>query len=165
MTVTTHSDQIAIRRASGDDVEAIEALTNAAYAKFVPRLGRKPLPMSADYPKMVAAQGVWVVCLSHAPVGVLVLTLEPESMLIYSVAVSPEHQGRGLGRRLLMWAEQQALDENRDLIRLYTNARMDENIALYRRLGYEELRREPHSGSVLVHMAKRLDKMRRPTTG
>lgn len=163
--MTINENQTAIRRASADDIETIAALTNAAYAKYVPRLGRKPLPITADYRKVLEDHDVWVVCLSQAPVGVVVLTLEPEAMLVYSVAVDPEQQGRGLGRRLLMWAEQQALDQDREVIRLYTNARMQENIALYRRLGYEETGREPYAGSTLVHMAKRLDKMRRPTAG
>ncbi len=39
-------------------------------------------------------------------------------------------------------------------LRLFTNARMEENIALYRRLGYAEARREEFSDRVLVHMRK-----------
>jgi ribosomal protein S18 acetylase RimI-like enzyme len=81
---------------------------------------------------------------------------EPDQAFIYSVAIKPEYQKQGWGRHLLMWAEQEAQQAGYKLIRLYTNARMDENIALYRRLGYEETRREEYLGSTLVHMAKQL---------
>ncbi len=70
--------------------------------------------------------------------------------------VRPEYQKQGWGRHLLAWAEQEAQREGYELIRQYTNALMEENIALYRSLGYEETRREEYLGSTLVHMAKPL---------
>ena len=39
------SSQAHIRKATLDDAEAIAALTDTAYAKFIPRIGRKLLPM------------------------------------------------------------------------------------------------------------------------
>jgi ribosomal protein S18 acetylase RimI-like enzyme len=152
--MTDERDQI--RKASLDDIAAIVALTNEAYAPYVPLLGRKPLPMTTDYREMVVDHSVWVSSLPGALAGVLVLVLEPDAMLVYSVAVSPSYQRRGLGHRLLMWAEKQAMSEGRPLLRLYTNARMTENIAWYERLGYAEVRRETFAGSELVHLGKRL---------
>ena len=84
------------------------------------------------------------------------LELEPEAVLIYSVAVRPDLQGRGLGRRLLGLAEEQALEAGRSRVRLYTNERFTENIGLYLRAGYREARREPYLGTQLVHMEKEL---------
>ena len=43
-----------------------------------------------------------------------------------------------------------------DTIRLYTNQRFAENIALYRRLGYRVDREEDVKVGVVVHMSKRL---------
>jgi len=147
---------VTLRRASLADAETIAALTDAAYAKYVPRLGRKPQPMTADYRQMVQEHSVWLLCLGDQSIGVLVLIHEPDQALVYSVAVSPEHQGQGRGRYLLAFAEEQAQLEGYRSIRLYTNALMEKNIALYRRLGYEETRREEYLGSTLVHMAKQL---------
>jgi ribosomal protein S18 acetylase RimI-like enzyme len=152
----TNEEQIVIRAASPQDAETIAALTDAAYSKYIPRLGRKPQPMTADYRQVVAKHAVWLLCMGDQPAGVLVLMREPEAMLIYSVAISPEVQKRGLGRRLLAWAEQQARQAGYALIRLYTNERMQENIAWYQRLGYQETHREPLQGSRLVHLARRL---------
>ncbi len=149
-------DQFIIRKASLDDVEAITALTDVAYTKYIPLIGRKPQPMTADYSKMVVENSIWLLTLEDHMVGVLVLVHEPENILIYSVAIHPEYQKQGLGRRLLVWAEQQAVQDGYKSIRLYTNERFKDNILLYRRLGYQETSREPFLNSTLVHMAKEL---------
>ncbi len=146
----------ALRRASLADAETIAQLSDAAYARYIPRIGRKPQPMTADYRQMVQDHPIWLLCVGDQPLGVLVLIYEPDQALIYSVAVGPEFQGQGWGRYLLAYAEEQARREGYQRIRLYTNALMEENIALYRRLGYEETKREEYLGSMLVHMAKQL---------
>ena len=145
-----------IRKASLDDVEAITALTDAAYTKYIPLIGRKPQPMTADYAKMVVENSIWLLIVEDQLAGVLVLVYEPENILIYSVAINPEYQKQGLGRRLLDWAEQQAVQAGYKSIRLYTNERFEANIVMYKHLGYQETSREPFLNSILVHMAKQL---------
>jgi ribosomal protein S18 acetylase RimI-like enzyme len=153
-----YDDQHIIRRAEPSDAEAIAALTDAAYAKYLPRMGRKPQPMTVDYHQIVAAHPVWVLCIGQALAGVLVLMPEPDTMLIYSVAIHPSYQQRGFGRQLLAWAEQEARQAGYARMRLFTNALMEENIALYQHLGYRETHREPFHGLFLVHLAKQLEK-------
>ena len=53
-------------------------------------------------------------------------------------------------------AEQEAQQAGYTSIRLYTNARMEENIALYTQLGYQEVRRESYLDNLRVHMSKQL---------
>lgn len=77
-------------------------------------------------------------------------------MLIFSVAVRPEYQSRGLGRRLLEWAEQETRQRGLRRICLYTNAMMEYNLALYQWLGYRETHRETTAGSTRVYMDKEL---------
>ncbi len=149
--------QNALLRALPTEAETIAALTDAAYTKYIPRLGRKPQPMTADYGQILAEHPVWLICVEGQPVGSIVLMAEPEAMLIYSIAVSPQYQQHGLGARLLSWAEGQAQEAGFKLIRLYTNEHMQENIEWYKRSGYVETRREAYLGSTLVHMAKKLD--------
>src|ERR687885_774093 len=100
--------EIAIRRAAADDAAIISAITDAAYRTYVPRLGRKPQPMTADYHQLLAEHPIWLLEIDHQPAGVLVLIHEPQALLIYSVAVSPPYQKRGFGHQLLAWAEQEA---------------------------------------------------------
>lgn len=148
---------IAIRRATPADVEQIVAITDAAYARYIPRMGRKPQPMSADYRHMVAAHPVWLLCVDDRPAGVLVLMHKPHALLIYSVAIHPDQQKRGFGLRLLAWAEQEARQAGYDHIQLFTNMLMVENIALYTHLEYRETGREPYQGLTIVHFAKALE--------
>ena len=154
--MATTDGTITVRPATMADVEAVTAITAAAYRKYIPRMGRQPRPMTDDYSQIFASQPVWVADLGQRPIAVLVLMPEPAAMLIYSVAVHPDYQKRGLGRRLLTLAEEQALAAGYQQIRLYTNEHMVENIALYLQLGYQETGREPVSGTNIVHMVKAL---------
>ncbi len=148
--------EIAIRKAAQDNAGIISTLTDAAYAKYVPLMGRKPQPMTVDYKQILAKHPIWLMWVDQRLAGVLVLMHEPEAMLIYSVAIAPEYQKRGLGRRLLAWAEAEARQAGYASICLFTNALMEANIALYSRLGYSETSREPFHGMTIVHMRKPL---------
>ena len=147
---------VIIRLASREDTATVSAITDAAYSKYIQRLGRKPEPMTGNYVDLISKHSVYLLLIGDQPVGVLVLKYEPDQTLIWSVAIHPEHQREGLGLHLLEHAEHEALAHGNKSIRLYTNSLFVENIALYKRLGYEESRREPFLGSTVVHMTKTL---------
>jgi molybdopterin-guanine dinucleotide biosynthesis protein A len=143
------------RRATAADAGQIGALSRAAYARFVERIGRLPEPLTVDYGEVLANSVVWVVeDGSKAVVGALVLRPAADHLLIWSVAVAPDRQRAGIGRRLLALAEREALRAGLPEIRLYTNEKMTENIALYARRGYEIARREERADRVIIHMRK-----------
>jgi GNAT superfamily N-acetyltransferase len=147
---------LSIRRATPADADAVSEITDLAYARYLPLLGRKPQPMTADHRAMIVDHQVWLLVEGDRTLAILELIDEPGCTLIYSAAVRPKVQKRGLGRRLLAWAEREASHAGHERIRLYTNARMEDNLMLYARLGYAETGREPYMGSTLVHMAKDL---------
>ena len=103
----------------------------------MPRIGRRPSPMDQDYAERVREAQVFVWD-DRGVRGVLVLVAASDHLLIENVAVDPLAQGRGIGRGLLEHAEHEAAALGLDELRLYTNAAMTENIALYARLGYRE---------------------------
>lgn len=147
-----------MRLAEERDLATVEALTRAAYAHYVPLLGREPLPMTDDYRPRIAAGEVWLLEESGEAVGLLVLEENGESLTIFSVAVRPEHQSAGLGCRLLAFAEDEARRRGFTTLHLYTNA-MARNIAIYRRYGFEETGRsanEKRPGWIRVDMEKTL---------
>jgi hypothetical protein len=43
-----------LRRATPADANVVRELSRAAYAKWVPLIGREPLPMTADYDRAIA---------------------------------------------------------------------------------------------------------------
>jgi ribosomal protein S18 acetylase RimI-like enzyme len=148
--------RVIIRRATSADVASIMAITDAAYARYIPRMGRKPQPMTVDYQLMLTTNPIWLLCVADQPVGVLALIHEPTMLLLYSVAVHPDYQRRGFGQQLLAWSEHEARRAGYTHIRLYTNALMEENIARYIALGYRETGREAFEGLTIVHFAKNL---------
>jgi ribosomal protein S18 acetylase RimI-like enzyme len=136
-------------------VPRLREIVERAYAPYVPRIGMRPLPMDDDYAARVARGQVWV---ARRPSVDALIVLVPEDgyLLVDNVAVAPEAQRQGLGRRLLEFAEAHARASGYDELRLYTNEKMVENRRLYGRLGYDELGRETIERRHAVWMRKRL---------
>jgi ribosomal protein S18 acetylase RimI-like enzyme len=152
--MTVLPQQLNMQPATQADVPQIAELTHAAYEKYIPRIGRKPQPMLADYSAMLETHQIWLLRQNADLQGLLVLQENPDHLLIYSIAVSPAHQAKGIGKQLLLWTEQHASQMGCKEIRLYTNEKMTENIALYTKMGYTETHREDMNGWQVVHMAK-----------
>src|SRR6266571_2261089 len=149
--------ELTIRLADRTDYAVVTACVKAAYAPYIERIGREPAPMTADYADLIARGAVSVLLEGGELRGVLVLKQEEARLWIENVAVHPGHQHRGIGRRLLAYAEQRARVAHVLEVRLYTHELMVENISLYRRLGYQEVERREEEGFRRVFMRKFLD--------
>ncbi len=147
---------ISLRAATDADVDAVRALTREAYGKWVPLIGREPLPMTADYAEAVRKHRIDLVEADGELVALIEMVPGGDHLLIENIAVSPRHQGRGIGRKLLAHAEQVAATLGLTDLRLYTNKRFAENVQLYLRHGYMIDREEPLRDGFLVHMSKRI---------
>jgi ribosomal protein S18 acetylase RimI-like enzyme len=145
-----------IRRARPAEAPLLRALVERAYAPWVPVVGRRPMPMDDDYGVRVAAGEAWVLEEAGALRGVLVLVNHADHLLLENVAVEPARKGEGHGRALLDFAEAEARRRGFPEVRLYTNERMERNIALYAARGYAETGREEGEGFRRVFMAKRV---------
>ena len=143
-----------MRPAAAADVGALRAVAEAAYQGYVPRIGRPPAPMTADYAAAVANGQVWLAARGDTVVGLLVLVGEADHLLLENVAVLPAEQGRGTGSQLLEFAENQARQLGMPEIRLYTNEAMTENLGYYRRRGYIETHRARDEGFARVFFRK-----------
>jgi ribosomal protein S18 acetylase RimI-like enzyme len=148
------SDIVELRQAVPADAASVRELTRAAYAKWVPLIGREPKPMTADYHAAVKSHRVDLAYLGGELAALIETVSAPDHLLIENVAVAPGYQGLGLGRKLMAHAESLAAAMNYAEIRLYTNARFAENIALYARLGYRVDREEESALGITVHMSK-----------
>jgi ribosomal protein S18 acetylase RimI-like enzyme len=119
-------------------------------------LPRPPKPVLADYAAVVRDGQTWLLEDLGQCLGVLVLVPQADHLLLENVAVDPSHQGRGLGRALLDWAETEARRLRLPAVQLYTNALMTENIAIYTARGYVETERRHIDGRDAVFMRKSL---------
>lgn len=140
------------RQATASDLPAIHTLVRAAYARYLNRMDRPPAPVRNDYRAATEAGQVWVI--GEPVVGVIVLIGKDGGLLVENVAVSPAAQGTGIGRRLMEFAEQQAVARGLHRLSLYTNEVMVENLAIYARLGYQETARRTEEGYRRVFMEK-----------
>lgn len=149
--------EFAVRRATLADAVLVRTLTRTAYAKWVPIVGREPRPMTADYERAVREHLIDILEDAGEAVALVEMVPHADHLLIENVAVKPDRHGQGLGSRLLAHAEGVARTLGLAEMRLYTNALMAPNIALYSRRGYREDRREPTPTlGIAVHMSKRL---------
>lgn len=145
-----------LRQAAASDAAAVRALVRAAYAKWVPVIGREPKPMGADYEKAVVEHRVDLAYLG-AELAALIETISaPDHLLIENVAVAPAFQGRGLGRHLMAHAERLAAAQGQAEMRLYTNKLFAENVRLYLALGYRIDREEQSALGITTYMSKPL---------
>jgi ribosomal protein S18 acetylase RimI-like enzyme len=148
-----------IRLARADEVDIVARISRDAYAIYLDRLGPEPKPMVQDYAAPIQRAEVSILELDGVAAGVLVLEKKPDHLLIYSIALDPAFQGRGLGTELMRFSETVARADGLPALRLYTNEKMVENIAFYSALGFKETGRRPHEryrDSILVFMTKAL---------
>ncbi|RWO81951.1 GNAT family N-acetyltransferase [Mesorhizobium sp.] len=152
----TNNFSIRLRPAVPADAAAIRDIVRAAYAKWVPVIGREPLPMRADYDKAVAEHPFDLAVEDDRIVGMIETVLAEDHLWIENVCVAPDAQGRGIGRLLLELAERKAIEAGRAELRLLTNGAFAANVSLYKRQGYIVDREEPFMNGMTVHMSKKL---------
>jgi N-acetylglutamate synthase-like GNAT family acetyltransferase len=146
-----------MRRATLADAAVIRDLTRAAYAKWIPLIGREPKPMTANYERAVVDHIIDLYAENDVPVALIEAIPQPSHLLIENIAVLPTQQGKGLGDLLLNHAETIARSLHLKEVQLYTNAAFISNIEFYARRGFQEFHREPFpAGGVTIHMKKNI---------
>ncbi|MBV8838268.1 MAG: GNAT family N-acetyltransferase [Alphaproteobacteria bacterium] len=152
----------AIRRAEPSDLATVQRISADAYiSAYAAVIGAVPKPASEDYEPRIARGEVWLTEQDGVTQGLVVLEPKADHLLVYSVAVAPEAQRRGLGRALLDFAGERAALLGLREVRLYTNVRMEANVRLYGSCGFVEIGRRAHpsrAGEFLVDMAKTLSR-------
>jgi ribosomal protein S18 acetylase RimI-like enzyme len=156
--------ELNIRMADQSDLADIQRIARLAYALYVPRIGREPAPMIADFAPSIDAGQLWVAATRGAVsrvMGFVVAFPRPDHRgghwHLENVAVDPGAQGSGLGRMLIAHIETLARIAGARAVELYTNAAMTENQRLYPRLGYVETSRGTEDGFDRIFYRKALD--------
>jgi ribosomal protein S18 acetylase RimI-like enzyme len=150
-------DPLDIRPARAEDVAAIRAVAQAAFAPYLAAIGRAPAPMVADFAAQVAAGLVTVAGLPVA--GYIVAWPRDGVLYVDNLAVRPEAQGTGLGARLLNHAEAMARVRGLEAVELYTNAAMSAALRFYPARGYVETDRRREAGFERVYFRHRVARM------
>ena len=145
-----------LRRGAIGDLDTVVALQHAAYAQNRAILGVEPLPLLADYRQVFSDSEVYLAESAGLLGGVLILEARTDDLLIWSVATAPFARGRGVGNRMLGFAESRARELGLTCIRLYTGEPLTANIAWYTRHGYAHERLEDMGDRRIVHLIKQL---------
>ena len=148
-----------LQPATAADAGEIHALQLAAFlseAQAYDDLTIPPLVEDLDASvERVAQGGVWKAVVGTRVVGSVQVTVDGAVARIGRLMVAPDWQGRGVGARLLRFAEQTA-PAGVTQYELSTGALSERNLALYTKAGYREVRREQQTAKVeLVLLAKR----------
>ena len=136
-----------IRRATGDDIAALNALIESAYRGDSAKAGwtheadllggqRTDAAALAD---MIASddQVILLIEEDRAPTGCVHVTVKRDGLAYLGLlTVSPRRQAAGLGRQLLEAAEAEAHARDCDCIEMTVIAQRSELIAWYDRRGY-----------------------------
>ena len=155
-TRAPNSEGLELRQASLADLPEVRRCAYAAFSKYIERIGKAPAPMGADFVAQIG-QGLLHVAVEGARfLGYVAFFPEGDHVHLDSIAVLPEHSGKGIGKRLLGYVERQARRHGLQAVELYTNEAMVENVAMYKRLGYTEIERKHHQGFNRVFFRKSL---------
>jgi GNAT superfamily N-acetyltransferase len=145
-----------IRRANPGDEAQIRDCAEQAYARYVAVIGRKPAPMVAAFKAQIEAGRVYVAAEGDAFQGFIAFFPKGDHILLENVAVLPSAAGRGVGKSLIGFCEEEARRGGYNAVHLYTNEKMTDNLSIYPRLGYVEVARRHEDGFDRVFFEKRL---------
>ncbi|MBE1708135.1 MULTISPECIES: GNAT family N-acetyltransferase [Mesorhizobium] len=79
-------------------------------------------------------------------VGCVFAQERADDFYVGKLAVAPDRQGRGIGRRLMQAVERLALDHGKAVLELQTRIELTGNHATFARLGFHETSRTAHEG-------------------
>lgn len=152
-------DDLSITKATDEDVAIIQSMVEAAYTKYIDRIGKRPAPMDENYHQAIHTHTVLVLREGDDQVvGAIVLEIEPslDSVKVDNLVVHPAAQGRGYGRVLMDYAEDVARSQDYRALTLYTNVKMYENLSVYLKMGFFETERKHEYGFDRVYFRKNL---------
>ena len=147
---------LTLRPGLPQDAGPIRDFVRATYAKWVPLMGREPLPMTADYDLALQKHRFLMAMQGDTLAALIETAREADHLWVENIAVRSDLQGRGLGRRLLGMAEDQARAAGLPQVRLLTNAALVSNVQFYQRYGFAITKTEPFRGGFVVWFAKRV---------
>lgn len=153
-----HETQIVIAPISDADAGEVLTVQRAAFVSEAAIYGSVDMPpLTQTLPELEAelrSESGFTARVDGRLVGAIRFVRDGDLLLIGRIAIAPDMQGEGIGRRLLDAAEK-ATDA--EIAELFTGSLSEANIRLYTSCGYEEHERVPDGdGTEQVFLRKRL---------
>lgn len=147
---------ITFRPGRPEDAGLLRTFVRATFSKWVPLMGREPLPMTADYGLALKKHTFVLAFMGEDLAGVLETVLQTDHLWVETVAVRSDLQGQGLGQILMAKAQDQAQAKGLGEVRLLTNAALSSNLKFYKANGFDIDKTEPFRGGFVVWFSKRV---------
>lgn len=145
-----------IRKANPSEIDAIMALTRACARKMISEgifQWNEHYPDKKSFVRDLRRSELFVLISEEKPIACIVIsTLKDEvydsvqwltrdvgNYYIHRLAVHPDHQHKGIAKKLMDFAESYALDHNANSIRLDTFSKNLRNQRFYKSRGYQRL--------------------------
>lgn len=144
------------RLANNNDIVLAARIVFESYSPYIPIIGKIPPTIFEDFGKHIKNNNLWFIESNNVAAGMVVLTPYNDYVLLQSMCVLPEFQGKGYGKMLLSFGEFYTNKLNYSKIHLYTNSLMERNQEIYKKQGYNEVYRVPYEWGWRVHMEKSL---------
>lgn len=143
-----------IRKATIADLAAVVTCSDLAFAHVSGNRGVEVIALDCGLREQVLEGVVYVIGDGPRVVGYIALWPIFDHLFIDTIAVLPAHQWRGLGGRLLGFAEGEAARLGLASVRLFAKAAMADNTLFYERRGYDETGRCDEDGNPRVFYTK-----------
>ena len=150
---------IKILKAKPEDLEAILQLQYAAYQSEAALNNDFTIqPLTQTLEELIAEhqKGVVLKAVNEGEIiGSVRAFADGDTVYIGKLIVHPDHQGKGLGKRLLAAVENNL---HRKRFELFTSAKSERNLRLYEKAGYTRFREKQNdAGITFVYMEKQYD--------
>ncbi|WP_422000237.1 GNAT family N-acetyltransferase [Reyranella sp.] len=151
-----------VRTALPAERDAVEHILRSAFTPYIRNLGREIMPNHYDFLADAIARGdVWLAIDGEEIAGVAATARRETGLYIDRLGTAPTRQGTGVGSFLLEHLEEIARAADLAEMSLETAEMAEGNIRLYRRHGFEIVRRGLPSHGLDAHprvfMVKPLD--------
>ena len=162
MSSPLRNDEVRVRQAEGKDIPALTRVINAAFVVERPFIEGDRVDQQATSEYM--AKGKFLIAEdASGTIGCVFCEVRGKRGYLGLLAVRPERQGTGLGRRLMEASEGYFRSVGGDVVDLRVVSAREEMPAFYRHFGYEEKGIEPVLPQVpakmplhFIHMSKTL---------
>lgn len=129
-----------VREANLADVPQLKQCMDGAYAPLKARLPDLP-DVSGELEQEIEQRTVLVAEVHGGIAGCAILDTAGSNAHLVNIAVDPGFKGQGIGRTLVMAAENRARQDGANNMALATHIDIPENVAFYRHLGWSETSR------------------------
>lgn len=132
-----------IREAGKNDAPILISLMHAAFRNTQP-----PSSALLETEELVAGklesgeEQAAVATVEGRAVGMVRFHWEEEALYFFRLSVSPDAQGQGIGRTLLAWLEQQALERGKRALTCRVRMEIERNVRLYQKAGFQIVKQE-----------------------